>query len=116
MRDGRIIQGPDGGEMKPGRAGWPTIRYFNAKTGCAPPSTPAPPTLAPPCAGSRRPDATRVRALTVVSTGCADDGAAYDKKTSKAMCDELGDLEYMRAYVEEQGEGKAPAGGGKDDL
>ena len=32
------------------------------------------------------------------------------------MCDELGDLEYMRAYVEEQGQGKAPAGGGKDDL
>ena len=48
--------------------------------------------------------------------GRADDGAAYEKKTSKAMCDELGDLEYMRAYVEEQGEGKAPAGGGKDDL
>ena len=50
-----------------------------------------------------------VRALTVVLTVCADDGAAYEKKTSKAMCDELGDLEYMRAYVEEQG-------GGKDDL
>ena len=48
LRDGRIIQGPDGGEMKPGRAGWPTIRYFNAKTGCAPPSTPALPALAPP--------------------------------------------------------------------
>ena len=63
-----------------------------------------------------------VRALTVVLTACADDGAAYEKKTSKAMCDELGDLEYMRAYVEEQGEGKAPAGKdegkdeGKDDL
>ena len=57
-----------------------------------------------------------MRALTVVLTACADDGAAYEKKTSKAMCDELGNLEYMRAYVEELGQGKAPAGGGKDDL
>ena len=51
-------------------------------------------------------------------TACADDGAAYEKKTSKAMCDELGDLDYMRAYVEEQGEGKPAEGGGKgkEDL
>lgn len=27
------------------------------------------------------------------------DGAPYIKKTSKGMCDELGDVEYMRAYV-----------------
>ena len=68
-----------------------------------------------PAAGGQTLD---VRALTVVLTACADDGAAYEKKTSKAMCDELGDLEYMRAYVEEQGEGKAPGGKdeGKDDL
>ena len=45
-------------------------------------------------------------------TACADDGAAYEKKTSKAMCDELGDLDYMRAYVEEQGEGKPAEGMG----
>lgn len=31
------------------------------------------------------------------------EGAAYTKKTSKSMCDELGDDAYMRAYVEEQG-------------
>eukprot|EP00483_Globobulimina_turgida_P001957 UN01959 len=30
-------------------------------------------------------------------------GAAYDKKTDKAMCDELGDEEYMTAYIEEAG-------------
>jgi len=31
------------------------------------------------------------------------DGAPYDKKTDKAMCDELGDIDYMQAYVEEAG-------------
>lgn len=30
-------------------------------------------------------------------------GANYNKKTSKAMCDELGDDKYMQAYVEEAG-------------
>jgi len=30
-------------------------------------------------------------------------GAPYDKKTSKSMCDELGDMEYMRAYVTDKG-------------
>lgn len=34
-------------------------------------------------------------------TGVA--GAAYTKKTSGAMCDELGNDEYMTAYVEEYG-------------
>lgn len=29
-------------------------------------------------------------------------GAPYAQKTSRSMCDELGDLEYMRAYVEEK--------------
>lgn len=29
------------------------------------------------------------------------DGAPYEKKTSKAMCDELGDIEYMKAYIED---------------
>eukprot|EP01043_Picozoa_sp_COSAG02_P103338 COSAG02_NODE_39345_length_418_cov_0.836991_1_plen_52_part_00 len=28
------------------------------------------------------------------------DGAAYEKKTAKAMCDELGDLANMREAVE----------------
>lgn len=31
------------------------------------------------------------------------EGAPYAKKTSKAMCDELGDETYMQAYVEEAG-------------
>lgn len=31
------------------------------------------------------------------------DGAEYTKKTSKSMCDELGDLSYMEAYVTEAG-------------
>lgn len=31
------------------------------------------------------------------------EGAPYPKKTSKAMCDELGDISYMTAYVEEMG-------------
>ena len=31
------------------------------------------------------------------------DGAPYKQKTSKSMCDELGDMEYMRAYVNEKG-------------
>ena len=31
------------------------------------------------------------------------DGAPYPKKTDKAMCDELGDEEYMEAYVTELG-------------
>lgn len=30
-------------------------------------------------------------------------GAPYTKKTSKSMCDELGDVEYMQAYVQEAG-------------
>jgi len=47
----------------PGAGGWPTVRYYNAKTG--------------------------------------PDGAPYVKKTNKAMCEELGDENYMRAYVED---------------
>jgi len=31
------------------------------------------------------------------------DGAPYNQKTDKSMCDELGDMTYMRAYVEEKG-------------
>lgn len=30
------------------------------------------------------------------------DGKPYEQKTQKSMCDELGDLEYMRAYVEDK--------------
>jgi len=32
------------------------------------------------------------------------DGAPYAKKTDKRMCEELGDMEYMQAYVEEMGD------------
>jgi len=31
------------------------------------------------------------------------DGAPYKQKTSKSMCDELGDMEYMRAYIQDKG-------------
>lgn len=31
------------------------------------------------------------------------EGKPYPKKTDKAMCEELGDDEYMQAYVEEMG-------------
>jgi len=53
------------GNHNPGAGGWPTIKYFNQKTGY--------------------------------------EGAAYEKKTSGSMCDELGDMTYMQAYVEEAG-------------
>jgi len=50
--------------QNPGSGGWPTLRYFNKKTGYG--------------------------------------GEAYSKKTSKAMCDELGPSEnYMQEFVEE---------------
>lgn len=32
------------------------------------------------------------------------EGKPYPKKTSKSMCDELGDEKYMQAYVEEMGQ------------
>lgn len=35
------------------------------------------------------------------NTGTGYEGSPYDKKTSKSMCDELGDIEYMTAYVTE---------------
>jgi len=54
------------GNHNPGAGGWPTIRYFNKKTGI--------------------------------------EGASYVQKTQKSMCDELGDISFMQAYVEEQGE------------
>jgi hypothetical protein len=53
------------GNYNPGAGGWPTIRYFNQKTGY--------------------------------------EGAPYPKKTSAAMCEELGNEENMQAYVEEMG-------------
>ncbi len=34
------------------------------------------------------------------NTATGYDGAPYQKKTSKSMCDELGDMTYMRAYVQ----------------
>lgn len=49
----------------PGSGGWPTIRYFNKKTGLS--------------------------------------GGSYVKKTDKAMCEELGDEEYMFSYIEDYG-------------
>ena len=33
LRNGCCRNGPNGGSLAPGRGGWPTIRYFNEKTG-----------------------------------------------------------------------------------
>jgi len=63
--DVNLSEQPIRGNHNPGMGGWPTIRYFNTKTGY--------------------------------------EGGTYTKKTNKAMCDELGDNAYMRAYVEEYG-------------
>jgi len=59
LKEERIAGAPH----NPGHGGWPTIRYFNKKTGLK--------------------------------------GGTYLKKTDKAMCQELGDEEYMFAYIEE---------------
>lgn len=37
------------------------------------------------------------------NTGTGYEGSPYVKKTSKAMCDELGDIGYMTDYVTEMG-------------
>jgi len=63
--DVNLSEEPIRGNYDPGAGGWPTIRYFNQKTGY--------------------------------------EGAPYTKKTDGAMCEELGDEQYMQAYVEEAG-------------
>jgi len=63
--DVNLSEEPIRGNYNPGAGGWPTIRYFNQKTGY--------------------------------------EGAPYTKKTDGAMCEELGDEQYMQAYVEEAG-------------
>jgi hypothetical protein len=103
LREDRIIQGPDGGELKPGRGGWP-VR--------------APALTAPaPAAACRTLLGARVKRVGVHLTrdpmcllpqqtvryfnqATGYDGAAYEKKTTKAMCDELGDVDTMRQAVE----------------
>lgn len=54
------------GNANPGAGGWPTIRYYNKKTGY--------------------------------------EGESYTKKTDKSMCDELGDIKFMKEYIMEAGE------------
>lgn len=51
-----------GDPHNPGQGGWPTVRYFNSKTGVV--------------------------------------GGNYRKVTPKAMCEELGNIDYMIDYVE----------------
>lgn len=63
--DVNLSEGQVPGNHSPGMGGWPTIRYFNQKTGI--------------------------------------EGGNYKKKTSGAMCDELGDDGMMFSYVEEYG-------------
>lgn len=58
------VQTINGTPQSPGAGGWPTVRYFNQKTGYG--------------------------------------GKQYEKKTSQAMCDELGPNEkYMQEFVEQ---------------
>lgn len=54
--DINLSEAPIRGDYNPGAGGWPTIRYFNKKTG--------------------------------------KDGAPYDKKTDKSMCDEVSERVY----------------------
>lgn len=65
LSEDQIRESPDGDPYSPGSGGWPTIRYFNKKTGIA--------------------------------------GGAYEKRTDKSMCDELGDIPTMEEYVEGYG-------------
>jgi len=54
-----------GDPHNPGQGGWPTVRYFNTKTGV--------------------------------------DGANYQKLTTKSMCEELVNIDYMIDYIEGAG-------------
>jgi len=56
-----------------------------------------------PIRGDYNPGAGGWPTVRYFNTGTGYGGAPYEKKTSKAMCDELGDEEYMEAYVMEQG-------------
>lgn len=88
--DINLSEQPIRGNYNPGAGGWPTIRYFNQRTGCAS-QTPARVTVGP-----RR----TLREL-LPPLGGRYEGAPYTKKTDGAMCDELGKESYMQAYVEE---------------
>ena len=79
------------GNHNPGAGGWPTIRYFNKDTGYE--------------------GKTGIHYIINVSTSIIDivlclfhgTGKPYSKKTDAAMCDELGQDEYMDAYIMEAG-------------
>lgn len=43
------------------------------------------------------------------------EGKHYTKKTSLAMCSELGDMKYLREYINEAG-GTTSQASGKDEL
>ena len=56
-----------------------------------------------PIRGNHNPGAGGWPTIRYFNKATGYEGHAYDKKTDKQMCEELGDDEYMQAYVEEQG-------------
>ena len=56
-----------------------------------------------PIRGSYNPGAGGWPTIRYFNKATGLEGAPYTKKTSGAMCDELGNDEYMQAYVEEAG-------------
>jgi len=56
-----------------------------------------------PIRGDYNPGAGGWPTIRYFNSGTGYGGEPYPKKTDKAMCDELGDEEYMEAYVMEQG-------------
>lgn len=56
-----------------------------------------------PVRGNHQPGAGGWPTIKYFNKDTGYDGAPYPKKTSKAMCEELGDEAMMQAYVEEMG-------------
>lgn len=56
-----------------------------------------------PIRGNHNPGAGGWPTIRYFNSDTGYEGRNYDKKTSKSMCDELGDDSYMQAYVEEAG-------------
>ena len=124
LSESQVRTGPDGGDMSPGAGGWPTVRYFNKETGYGE-TRPRPPGRCH-AVGSRpiraRPPAPTRGAATRLLGACrhtlqqqknrfgcsifsprSADGAPYAKKTSEAMCDELGKEDMMESFVTDFG-------------
>jgi len=57
-----------------------------------------------PIRGSHNPGAGGWPTIKYFNKDTGYEGAPYPKKTDDAMCDELGNIKYMQAYVEEMGQ------------